>query len=407
MNCHLWDLLDQGVEKVLDRLQGEIGVTGLCIPVLCPPIETLRTDPGVEPRVFRTSGGAIFSPDKKHYSATRCLPPQSQWRYPRGALGQVVDSCRTRGLSCRFVLHVASAGLMTKRYEQLAAKNTFGDAWPDRICPVNPDVQAFIACTCADLIAQYQPDSIELADLHVGLVQHSGGSASMADILGSGGSALLNICFCESCRQLDVASLNDDQLDSAAAARSVAVRLNRLLDAGMPAQPPFSQICSNDAVVRAHVTAQWNAIKSLVQNVAKQGCDDVIIRCPLDALIADQDNTPWSAWATERLISALSICVDSPEERDILAAVQQSRSWTDSKVCSEIQIKVSPSKRRGTADESKSATPGDDGTTLVRNLALLSENGIAAVNLDHYGIIPAAGIAHLKQAVRFARRSPA
>ena len=42
VGCYLWDLLDEGVESVVDRLTGEIGATGVCVPATYHSIDKTR-----------------------------------------------------------------------------------------------------------------------------------------------------------------------------------------------------------------------------------------------------------------------------------------------------------------------------------------------------------------------------
>ena len=46
VSCYLWDLVDEGIEEVLDRLQGEAGATGVGVGVCCPRTAVLRPHRG-------------------------------------------------------------------------------------------------------------------------------------------------------------------------------------------------------------------------------------------------------------------------------------------------------------------------------------------------------------------------
>src|SRR5690606_2405053 len=63
LSSYLWDLVDEGIDEALDRIQGQTGVTGLAVDVHCPPVQQIRPHAGVAPRTFRTHGGAQFQPD--------------------------------------------------------------------------------------------------------------------------------------------------------------------------------------------------------------------------------------------------------------------------------------------------------------------------------------------------------
>ena len=69
--CYLWDLVDEGIDPVLDRLQGEAGATGVSVATCYHSVDQLRPHPGISPRTFRSAGGAQFQPASDRYAATR------------------------------------------------------------------------------------------------------------------------------------------------------------------------------------------------------------------------------------------------------------------------------------------------------------------------------------------------
>ena len=69
--CYLWDLIDEGSDAALDRIQGDIGASGISIATSYHSIAQLRPHAGVLPRVFQSAGGIWFQPESSHYSA--CL----------------------------------------------------------------------------------------------------------------------------------------------------------------------------------------------------------------------------------------------------------------------------------------------------------------------------------------------
>mgnify|MGYP005863561923 CR=1 FL=1 len=85
--CYPWDLVDEGIDRVLDRLQGEAGVTGVSVATHYHAVDQLRPHGSVAPRRFRSAGGAQFQPEAAAYAATRYRPVVAQWlrRLPRGA----------------------------------------------------------------------------------------------------------------------------------------------------------------------------------------------------------------------------------------------------------------------------------------------------------------------------------
>src|SRR5690349_13438156 len=99
MNCYPWDLVDEGIDAVLDRLKGEAGVTGISVPFSCGPIVQLRPHAGVSPRTFRSRGGVQFQPEASHYTGTRIRPVVADWLRKSNPLAAIAEACAKRGLA--------------------------------------------------------------------------------------------------------------------------------------------------------------------------------------------------------------------------------------------------------------------------------------------------------------------
>lgn len=403
MICHLWDLLDEGVGEVLDRLQGELGVSGVCVPVVCPPLAQLRCRPGAGPRIFRTRGGAFFTPQEAYYQATRCKPAASSWLKNRNPLQLVAEQCRKRKLDCRAVVHSSSAGLLARHHPQTAAKTVFGDAWPERVCLVNPDVQALLVGLCRDLAENYQLSAIEMRGFHTGRIRPDSLGFDPPFDLGPGGYALLQMCFCESCRQLaDRGSEVSPGVGPESAARSAEVRLRRIFEAGPAAgglDLTWEQLLADDAPLRKHAASQWRALAGLLESIRRE-CD-----CPV--ILHTYDDLLQGAAGTHPLADGGAIGAAAA----VLAHVRgTSQSETD-EVARTVVGLAGPGQGAEVEIRPYVGQPADaeptDAPALVRNLSRLVELGIRSVNLDNCGQIPESAWPGVKQAIRFARRTTA
>lgn len=410
--CHLWDLLDEGVDEVLDRLQGELGLAGVCVPVVCPPVALLRArPPGAPGRIFRSRGGLFFAPQEEYYQATRCKPVVSTWLKGRSAsagLRRVADGCRKHGLAFRVVVATSAAGRMTARNPHAAAKTVFGDSWPDRLCLVNPDVRSFVVGLCRDLADNYGPTAIELTELHVGRVgRRRAGAESVAGLdLGPGGRALLELCFCESCRQLDQdgGPRQAGGLDIASAVRSAEVRLSRVLETGRAIDQTANQVLGDDPALCAHVKSQWRALTDLVQTVRKEIACELIVHAYDDSVRAAADPCPLTDGGPAPLDAILIRhgWVEQPSGEDVESVARSAVARAGPGTRAELQIPVYELCQATVPDATQVAA-----SVLVRTLSRLAELGIASVSLDSYGQVPASALTGVKQAVRFARRVPA
>jgi hypothetical protein len=395
MVCHLWDLADEGIEKVLDHLASEVGVAGVSVPVVCPAVSHLRTRPGLTPRVAWAPGGVFFAPHEQLYAATRCKPVVSRWLKSRDLLGEVVEACRARSLDCRAVVHTTNAGQMASRYPDAAVKTVFGDGWPDRICPVNPDVQAFLTAICRDLAANYGVSAIELADLYPGRTLTAQPGCASSPRLGSGGWALLKLCFCESCRQLSGAGSQSADVDPAAAARSVEVRLQKVYDSGGTSSAGPGGLPADDPVLAAYVTAQWRAMGKLTAVIARECRGDLVLRCYDDAVRAADAPFGGPELPPGVKVQMAVRALDPSDAVDAAAGTAVESAGGAARA--ELLIRLLAGDAAQSADAS--------GQALVRGLARLNDLGLASVTMESYGEMPAAGLDGVRQAIRFARRA--
>ncbi|MFQ5490404.1 MAG: hypothetical protein ACE5GE_06745 [Phycisphaerae bacterium] len=389
--CDVWDLLDEGIDEVLDRALGELGVTGVSVPVICPPASRLRCHSGVSPRWLRSGGGAFFHPKDGENSATSCRPVTDGGLKSSDPLARVADACRARHLECRAVIYVATAGQVAVRHPHTAAKSALGDAWAGRICLVNPDVQAMLAAVCADLTSNFDLCGVALAEVHVGRTEQVAEDLTLPFDLGVAGRALLSMCFCESCRQL---RLDDapDGLDAAAAARSAQVRLEKILETGKPLSGAVAGLFEEDAVLRSFAAAQWASVGRAVQ-AASHACRGRLTLLTYADAVPCRGEWPWAGIASAPAVGAVARL---SQDGDDATRVQQVAQAGDG-VRSEVWLRM---------DDWVGAADGvADSSTLVRRLTALAESGVARVTLDGYGSLPRSAMAGVKQAIRFARRS--
>ncbi|MCP4250348.1 MAG: hypothetical protein GY778_25170 [bacterium] len=397
MICHLWELGDERPEVVLDRLQGEIGVTGITVPIACPPLARLRLRPGSAGRVFRSSGGLFFAPRPAYYQATRCQPPVAAWLRNRNPLADLAEQCARRDLQCRVVVGAATLGLLASRHPQVAVRNAFDDPAPDRVCLVNPDVQALIGGICRDLTEGYPLTGIELAEFHTGRTGRMPADCDTPFDLGVGGRCLLNICFCASCRQLGLDAVATDRLDAEAAARSAKTRLEATLETGRPMTQTLDQLVADDEALGPYLNAQWHALARCLDNVIRDGAAEVTLHTYGDLIGSSADEHPLIRGGAIPRIRAVSTFAPFDTDAGLENAAQAIRRLAGEQMRPELRV------RPYTARPPHDRAP--DAQFLVRNLNRLAELGIAAVDLDGYGRLPARTWPELHQAIRFARRT--
>jgi len=384
IQCYLWDLHDEGIDDVLDRLKGEAGVTGISIPILHPGIDQLRPHNGVSPRRFRSTGGAQFQPDTNRYRSTRMRPVVADWlaKSKRNPLKAIADACKERGLNLRGQVVCCDSPIMAARYETSCVKDVFDQQNPTRLCPINLDVREYLASLAEDLSENYPFDAIELDQIAFPADIQSAYPGTLGFVCGETGGWLRSLCFCESCRQL----AERDGIDVAGAAETARKHLEYVLTTGEPLTQPIAEFATEHPAVQSFVDWRCQLITSLMQTV-KRSC-----RCRL--VIHRNGNPLWSA----TVFSDIAIHCD--------ALLEECDDMDNSVITQRIQ---SASQNAGGIERvelglSACTPPCPDSAAIVRSVKHAMDYGIRSISIANYGLIPLSRLACIRQATRYAQR---
>ncbi len=384
VNCRLWDLEDEGIEPVLDRLQGELGADGVSVLVAAAPLRQLRRHPGAATRVFQSRGGLFFQPDDAKYHNTRLKPVVSGWLKARNPLDKVARACQDRGIHLRIALDTRRIGRLAARFATSAVKSAFGDVSTTRVCPHHPDAAAFFHAVIDDLSSNYPISAIELRDL-----EHPFDADLLTsrddESLGPAGGELFSVCWCESCLQAAAA----DGIDTELALHSARATLTRTIESGQPLVGPLQRVLEQDPPLRRFVDHRRAAHAALIDTFKRHSACDLAIH--VDALsLADRcDEQP-----LPNRYDFLILDVHQPPPfnndtvmslRDAIRRIADARPWA-------VQIPIQPA-------------PPDEPTHLVKALKDLVDRGATGVQLDHYGLLTGDAFTAARQAVRYARRA--
>lgn len=374
VRAYPWDLIDEGVADVLDVLHGQIGCDGLSVWAATPPVLQMRART-VEPRVFRSRGGLLFSPDESRYSSTRCKPVAADWGGKKDALERVVGECRARGLELRLVISASETGRLARRHREMACKNVFGAESHATVCLANPDVQAYLCCLLSELSERFAPDGICLTDFRIAWSEASPERFSSHPSLGDTERAFLGTCFCESCHQ----QAGDSDVDVAMAQRTVQVILQKSLDAGQPTNQPPGTILADTPPLAAYYRWRAAQLSSLLRRLTEVVACEVLLERGLGVIEQTQDEGLKPSG-----VAAVLTRITEPNQ---LPSVPSPGALRD-----ELHVPAS-----------MAAAPR--ASEFVALLASAAKAGIAAVDIDHLGLLPESALTAVKQAVRFAKRS--
>ena len=369
-----WDLVDDDVGRVLDRLHGEVGVTGVSVWVGLPPLAQLRVR-DVQPRVFRTRGGLFFHPDNERYAATRCRPIVSGWAKTRQPLVRLTDACRERGMATRAIVSAARTGRVAERHPEMACKNALEAESHVSLCLANPDVQTYLCSLVSDLSANDGLSGVTVTDFAITWAEAAAGGVVLPSWLGETEVELLSTCFCESCHQRAFAA----GVDVGRARRSAQTILQQSLDRGLATEARLESILADSEPLTDFARWRANELSSLLGRLG-EAC-----RCEL----------------------LLDRCVDGPArgahaelDLSVPAAVITRLGAPD-----QLTDAFCQAARRNELRLPEIFATGSSAPDLVRITAQAVEAGFSGIEIDNYGLLPDTALTPIKQAVRFARRS--
>ncbi len=372
--AHLWDFTHEDVGSVLDRLHGDVGVTGISLWVAAPGTVQLRAN-HLNPRVFRTRGGVFFQPTDRSFSSTRCQPIVSSWVTMGNPLASISRACAGSGLRLRAIVSAGATGRMAERYPEFACRNVLGDESRTRLCLSNAEAQSFLRAMVLDLSTNFGVRALTLTDFNIRWSDAD--DVSTATPIGPVERSLLAICFCDSC----VYQSHDAGIDVEAARSQVGRAVNEALEHGPGEWTRVEDFVGNHESLAEHCRRQVETLNSLLRRLRET--------CGGDLLLVRDGNAVQAGAA-----NGLDVSIPS-------AVVTRVADPVD------LSAKIPPQAKRNELQLSAISIIGPAGSQLVSILPEAAKAGFAAVEVDHYGVLSETALTTLKQAIRFARRSAA
>ncbi len=381
MSAYPWDFVDLEAGDLLDRLQGEVGVSGLTIPVALPTLMTLKAQP-VSPRVFRTRGGVFFHPSAARYNNTRCKPIASGWIKSRDPFTKIASACCDRRLSLRAVVSATQTGRLPQRHPDLSCKNVFGDVSEQSLCLSNGDVQAYLCDVVADLSATYAIEAILLEDMGCQWAEAWHHDLMASASLGPSARKLLSLCFCESCYQqaatadLDLSQLQDFVMDL----------LNRVIQQGHVNDADVASAMADSELLGHHSRWLNDSFVAMLTRV-RESC-----QCEL-GLYVGQDMGPTVTMAKSAGLDLMIANYDGVERslNELAHCDSSGNRSLENKI--RLEIKLNPQ------------AVGLVGADLVNTFQSAVKQNFAGIEVGPLGQCCDDTFSTLKQAIRFARRS--
>lgn len=233
-------------DDLLERAVGEIGVTHVTVPVVTGPYTRYRVHAGGHSHYFHTEGGWHFPPRGELYRSHNLRPTAAEWFKRKNVLARFAEDANKRSLPwfARIAPRAATSWLADG--PQLALVNEWGEAETGGTpCVLNPELAQLLHELVAD-VQGYGPAGLELDDWGLG---NAGAHWSALRHWPDDQRALLELCFCPTCRQIGEAA----GVDTEAAARSAQVELERRLSG--PVTAPLDPLLDRYAAARAAESA--------------------------------------------------------------------------------------------------------------------------------------------------------
>ena len=196
--CFAGDLADEGLETVLDNIQGRAGLGGVTMAAAYHASRDLFPHARTRRLRFQPGGEIFFRPDPARWRGLALQPRPSRLTQDSDPLAELVAAAVTRGLGVQawtVFLHVDWTEDGDPRF---AEQTCFGDPCLTELCPANPDVRAYALALAQD-IAGRGVGSVLAESLHYHALEHGAHHERYFVELGAAARLLLGLCFCDHC----------------------------------------------------------------------------------------------------------------------------------------------------------------------------------------------------------------
>ncbi len=372
-----WDLLDDDLESMLDRLHGDVGLSGISLWMALPPTEYLRSR-CLKPRFVRSGGGLLFPFNEAAYVGTRCKPLIADWVRGKEPLRRIGEACAKRGLSIRAVISASRTGRLAHRYPEMACKSVFQDPCDESVCLSHPDVRSFLSAMVSDLSSREGVGAVVLSNY---LIAWTPGLRRHREVdppgLGDVERILISTCFCESCHQRAV----EAGVDVAAARRCVEVLVSKALEAARPGDRSLSGVLADSPPLAAYFAWRSRELSQLLE------CLSQASKCEL--VLERYDDGMEGVLQSDLEMTARTVVLHRGQD------------------CTTRTVATCAAARRNELLIPTNHVEDSKGPKLVSALARAAEAGFAAAEFDGFDRLPDSWLTTVKQAVRFARRTTA
>lgn len=371
LSAHPWDLAFDDFEASLDRLHSEVGLAGLALWAVTPPVATLRAE-GSDPRFFSSRGGFAFAADASKYETTRIKPVSCSWTGKRDPISKIGEALEKRKMSLRVLLSATRMGRVAEKHAEARTKNALGDVSREALCPIHPDVRALLGSIVADVSSRRPLDAVVLTDFESAWSEAFDPGVMGLEDADADARELLSTCFCESCLQ----AANDAGAPALEARRATEVLFGKAMQGGSDEQRAIAGEARSDPMLRKFFQWRDDAMGRVLQSVIEASPVPVIVARQPESQVGFEGTPAWYGEAAG-VLNALELDI---EPEGLLCPGANAN---------ELYVTLD------------AALMGQD---LVSAFDASAKAGFSAAIVEAMGVLPESGYETLRRALRIVRR---
>jgi hypothetical protein len=194
------DILDEGVDKVLDNVQHRAGLDGIALAAVYHDARDVLPHSPQRAVYYHHPGAVAFHPNMRLYDGMAIQPILSETARDIDVVNLVQNAADRRGIRVDAWVNLLHCD-RGREVVDYTTRNAFGDPSLSDLCPANPQARAYVCSLLADLASRGVP-SIIAEGLHYYPFDHGYHHERSFVAIDAWTKLLLGLCFCESCRQL-------------------------------------------------------------------------------------------------------------------------------------------------------------------------------------------------------------
>ena len=261
MYAYAWDLVDEGVASVADRVAA-LGLNTITMAGSYHAGKFLRPH-GSGKVYFPEDGTVYFAADPSRYGAI--APVLNSLVAEHDPLRALCDGRRVGVHVWLVLLHNSRLG---ERHPQSTVTNAFGDRYVYSLCPSAPDARAYAVALCKDVTDQYPVAGITLET--PGFLPYAHGYHHEFSLVKPNGwlERQLGLCFCDHC----VAGAGAAGIDAQALRQQVRQDVHGYLDGTIDIPDDMADACwlgdvASGGALPAFLEWRCKVVTSLVHEI--------------------------------------------------------------------------------------------------------------------------------------------